>query len=342
MKSQSVRLSVVIPAFNCQDTIEDCLVAIRLSTYKDYELIVVDDGSSDRTAAIARKYADKLVLLPHGGRISARKNGLKVAEGQILVNIDSDILVRVDTLASISEFFETHPHADALTGCLSKYTPDRGFFSQYKNLYMHYIFSKLPELVTFLYGSVHAIRVELRDFHLAIKETHAGVKIADDTALGQSYAASGKRIFFLKDLQVTHLKKFTFVSFVKNDFDIPFEWAKIFLRHQGWKQLGRHGTGYCHSPKEQLLSVVSAPLLLILLVLAALGLASLYDSIVLACLWLLLNNRFLAFLTQEKGLVFGFQSTFVTLMDHSIMALGIACGSIAFAVGHGREEKAPV
>jgi len=71
-----VRLSVVVPAFNCQSTIEDCLVSIRQSTYQDYELIVADDGSRDRTAAIAKKYADKVVALPHAGRIFARKKWL--------------------------------------------------------------------------------------------------------------------------------------------------------------------------------------------------------------------------------------------------------------------------
>jgi len=196
-----------------------------------------------------------------------------VAEGQILVNIDSDVLIKTDTLTQISEFFETHSQADALTGCLSKHSPDRGFFSQYKHLYMYFIFSKLPERVTFFYGSIYAMRATgLHDSYHAVKEADLIAKMADDTGLGQGYAASGKHIFFLKDLQVMHLKKFTVASFVKNDFHIPFDWAKIFFHYKGWRQIGRGGTGYCHSPKEQLLSVVLAPLLLMLFILTACGL----------------------------------------------------------------------
>ncbi len=336
-----VTLSVVVPAFNCQDTIEECLRSIRQSTYSHYELIVADDGSSDRTASIARAYADKLVLLPHGGRVSARKNGLKVAEGQILVNIDSDILVAADTLARISRFFEVHPHVDALTGCLSKCTPDPGFFSQYKNLYMHYIFSQLPERVTFLYGSIYAFRVGSHDFHLTLKKAHVGVKIADDTALGQSFAAAGKPIAFLKDLQVTHLKGFNLFSFLKNDFAIPFDWAKIFFRNRGWTQIGKHGTGFCHAPKEQLLSVILVPLLLTLLILVFLGRIPVCVPFFGIPLWFLLNMRFLAFLAREKRVIFGLQSIPVTFFDHLVMAAGIACGSISFMLGLIRREKVP-
>jgi len=53
-----------------------------------------------------------------------------------------------------------HPDCAALTGLLSKEHPNAGFFSQYKNLYMHYIFKKMSERVTFMYGSINAFRKE--------------------------------------------------------------------------------------------------------------------------------------------------------------------------------------
>ncbi len=338
-ESRLVRLSVVVPAFNCQDTIEACLLAIRRSAYQDYELIVADDGSSDGTADLARKHADKLVLLPHAGRTSARKNGLKVAEGQILVNVDSDVLVTTDTLSKIAEFFKAHPLIEAVTGCLEKNTPDKNFFSQYKNLYMYYTFRRLPENVAFLYGSIHALRAERQDPPPGMKEFLSIARVADDTALGQSYAAAGKPIFFLKDLQVTHLKKFTLVSFIQNDFHIPFDWAKIFLHYQGWRQIGKNGTGYCHSPKEQLISVVLAPLLMLLLIITACGQAPAFLSLAGTLLWLLLNLGFLVFLAREKGPAFGAKAILVTFLDHLIMATGIVCGSVAFMLKDVKDEK---
>ena len=50
-------LSIITPAYNTEKTIEDCLKSVRASNYRDYELIVVDDGSDDPTYEIASRYA---------------------------------------------------------------------------------------------------------------------------------------------------------------------------------------------------------------------------------------------------------------------------------------------
>ncbi|OGS13985.1 MAG: hypothetical protein A2285_02200 [Elusimicrobia bacterium RIFOXYA12_FULL_57_11] len=335
------RLSVIVPAFNCQGTIAGCLAAIRSSSRKDYELIVADDGSTDATGAIAAKYADRLLTLPHAGRIAARENGFQAATGQILVNIDSDILIQPDTLAIISDFFQANPGVDALTGRLSMHTPVKGFFSQYKNLYMHHIFGRLPERVTFLYGSIYAVRAALwNNAGCAAQKSALTVELGEDTAMGQSYAASGRQIAFLKDLQVTHLKTYTLRSFIANDFNIPFWWAHILIATKGWKQLGKSGTGYSHSPKEQLASVVLAPLLALLLPLTAGGLLPAYAPPALGACWLLLNIRFLAFLNAQKGLFFALQAACVTFLDNIIMAAGVACGTLHFIFSRG--ERSPV
>ena len=55
-----MNLSVVVPAHNAEATLRKCLEAVKASAYRDYELVVVDDGSSDGTAGIAKEYADKV------------------------------------------------------------------------------------------------------------------------------------------------------------------------------------------------------------------------------------------------------------------------------------------
>ena len=185
---------------------------------------------------------------------------------------------------------------------------------------MHYIFKKLPENVNFLYGSIHAIRKE------AVPHYSANIKIADDLALGQQLASSGKRIVFLKSLEVIHLKKYNIHIFIKNDFCVPFDWAKIFLTYNGWKQLGKNNTGFAHSPKEQLLSVFLAPIILLFAVMN-LFYRPLGILILLLCLiWVSLNFYFLNFLRKEKGFSFAIISLFVTFFDNIIMATGILSG----------------
>ncbi|MGD0336725.1 MAG: glycosyltransferase family 2 protein [Candidatus Omnitrophota bacterium] len=320
-------LSVIVPTYNSSRTIEKCLKAIKQSGFLDYELIVVDCASQDVTASISKKYANKTIELHENtGRRRARKIGIDASSGSIIVNVDSDVLIKADTLAMIAAYFSRHRQIDALTGLLSKEHPNPGFFSQYKNLYMHYIFKKLPERVSFLYGSIYALR------RSAIEAPGTDIKIADDTALGQKLALSGKQIAFLNDLEVIHLKKYDLAAFIKNDFQIPFEWARIFLTYKGWKQLGRQGTGYAHSPKGQIASVLLAPVISLLLVGSLFGYNLIPSAIALTLIWSLLNFRFLAFLTKERGLFFGVLSFFVTFLDNILMAIAILCGFVAYPI----------
>jgi len=313
-------MSVIVPAYNSQDTIEKCLRAIKKSTYRDYEVVVVNCGNQNEISSIANKYADKVIKQQGIERSHTRTTGIKAASGEIIVNIDSDVIIKPDTLTKIDDYFSHHPGVDALTGLLSKEHPNPDFFSQYKNLYMHYIFRKLPEKVTFLYGSIYAIRDETAHIYAS------DIKIADDTALGQKLVSCGKKIAFLRDLEVIHLKKYTLLSFVKNDFQIPFDWAKIFLKYKGWKQLGRNKTGYAHSPKEQLISVVLAPAIFLVLLGTLFGYASIPVLLFSILAWLVLNFHFLAFLMTERGPIFGISAVFITFIDNMVMAMGILCG----------------
>jgi len=315
-------ISVIVPAYYSESTLEKCLKSIRESAYKNYELIVIDDGSSDATRVIAKKFADQ--MLEHSrnlGRSQARNSGIRLAKGDILLFIDSDVLVKKDTLEKVDKYFLEHKEVDALTGILSKEHPNKSYFSQYKNLYMNYIFSKLPKRIHFLYGSIHAVRAQVALPYGP--NIHAG----EDTDIGLRLSRMGKQIAFVKDLEVIHLKSYNFRSWVINDFKIPFSWARIFVLYQGWKHVGKHKTGYLHSPKEQLASVVLAPLALLFLFLSLTGISFIkYPAIFFFAVWLFLNLHFVVFLTLEKGLFFGLPALPVTFFDHLVMATGISCG----------------
>lgn len=315
-------MTVIVPAYNSETTIEACLAAIRQSSYRDYELIVVDDGSRDRTALMAARYADTVLRLDENrGSSAARNHGIRAARGEIVVNIDADVVIRPDTFAVMRDFLEARPDVDAVTGLLAEEHPYPGFFSQYKNLYMHYIFSRLPESVTFLYGSAHALRRES-----ACLFYDGDIERANDTALGQKLVRHGKSIALVKQLEVVHLKKHDWRSFIKNDFFIPFDWGRIFVKYQGWRQLGRKGSGYAHARPEQLASVLLAPALVLLGAFTPAGYGRFAYVALGGAVWFRLNRTFLAYLTRAKGFGFGAASIPVTFLDHIVMATGIVAG----------------
>ncbi len=93
------KVSVVVCAFNAADTIDDCLSSLTRLTYPSVEVIVVNDGSRDATASIARRHAGVRVIdTPNGGLSAARNVGLAAATGEIVAYTDADARVDPDWL----------------------------------------------------------------------------------------------------------------------------------------------------------------------------------------------------------------------------------------------------
>jgi len=93
-----MRVSVIIPVYNEEGSIKECLESLERQKYPDFEVIVVDDGSKDRTKNIVqsaegkyRKYKLKMVEQKHGGAGAARNLGAKHARGEVLVFVDADM-----------------------------------------------------------------------------------------------------------------------------------------------------------------------------------------------------------------------------------------------------------
>lgn len=91
-------VSIIIPAYNVQDYIEECLNSITNQTYKNIEIIVVNDGSSDNTKQIIQHYAEldeRIILLnqENKGLSGARNSGIEVSKGEFITFVDSDDFV---------------------------------------------------------------------------------------------------------------------------------------------------------------------------------------------------------------------------------------------------------
>lgn len=91
-------LSVVVPAYNVEDYLDECLGSILSQSYDDLEVVVVDDGSTDATATIAARYADsdarvQLHRQANAGLGAARNVGVELARGELLAFADSDDVV---------------------------------------------------------------------------------------------------------------------------------------------------------------------------------------------------------------------------------------------------------
>src|SRR5262252_5573163 len=112
--------SIIVPTFNEERIIANTLEAIRHHlSHIDYELIVTDDGSTDRTCDIAERYADTVVRLTGTkGTIGANRNrGARVARGDYLVFVDADVLIPKanEFFATIAKNFKNDPRLVGMT-----------------------------------------------------------------------------------------------------------------------------------------------------------------------------------------------------------------------------------
>ena len=115
------RVTVVMPVFNGERFIGEAVASALASSFRDFELLVLDDGSSDGSLDAARRAAGgdprlRIVALPHGGVAAARNAGLREARGGLIANLDSDDVMLPERLARQVAYLESHPECVAVGG----------------------------------------------------------------------------------------------------------------------------------------------------------------------------------------------------------------------------------
>lgn len=127
------RISVIVPCYNVKDYLEECVESLLVQSFDSYEILLVDDGSSDDTSAIVDRYADKYpnvraIHKQNGGLSSARNAGLDAAKGDYIAFVDSDDLVYPDYLKSLYET-ATRCHAGITVCGYEKFENESGIVS---------------------------------------------------------------------------------------------------------------------------------------------------------------------------------------------------------------------
>lgn len=230
-------LSVIVPAHNAAGLLPRTLGALRASDLPRHrwELVVVDDGSTDDTSLIAGRYADTVLTLPgraHGPAY-ARNRGYEVSRGDIIVFIDSDCVVHQDTLSQFAALFDGDPALGAAFGSYDDRPPAPGLMSQYRNLIHHYVHHRNAGEVETFWAGAGAIRREVFAEAGQYDEWHYGRPQIEDIELGARIRKLGRRIRLVPGIQVTHLKRWTLGSVIRTDLrDRGIPWARLLI-HRG-------------------------------------------------------------------------------------------------------------
>jgi glycosyltransferase involved in cell wall biosynthesis len=298
-----LRLSVIVAVRNGADVLPRCLAALARSEYpRDrWELIVVDDGSSDDSPLIAAEYADLVIRLPHKARgpAYARNRASEAARAPILVYVDADVCVHSDVLGRFDAFFTTFPWVSGVFGSYDARPSEPGLVSQFRNLLHHFVHQSNPgEAETFWTGCGALRREAFHDVEM-FDEWHYSRPGIEDIDLGRRLRRAGHRIVLRPDIQCTHLKRWTFGGMLRTDFrsrGVP--WMRALLQEQAVIEFHALNLRY----KERLCTAAA-----LVACFAALGGLVFRSSLWLAvffglgALVFLLNLRFYRFLWEVRG-----------------------------------------
>lgn len=109
-----LKFSVIVPVYNTEAYLEECIASVLNQPYRDYELILIDDGSTDGSGRVcdqyARTYPDRIrvVHTVNQGPFRSRNHGISLASGDVVLFLDSDDSLRADAMELLSGFIVTH------------------------------------------------------------------------------------------------------------------------------------------------------------------------------------------------------------------------------------------
>jgi len=220
-------VSVVIPNRNGAGTIEKCLKSVFASKGVDFEAIVVDDCSEDRSVEVIGKFPCKIIRFSrHQGAGAARNAGAKESKGDFIFFTDSDCVLREDTLRRALDSVSCNG-GDAIIGGIYSVKPgDNGFFSRFQSAFVNHFERKKthPD-----YIATHALTIRARDFRESGGFPEAFLPILEDVAFSHRMRRAGYKLLANPDIQVSHIFNFGLFRSLKNAFRKSKYWTMYSL-----------------------------------------------------------------------------------------------------------------
>jgi len=204
-----IKVSVIIPTYNASKTIDLCLASILKQDFPDYEVIVVDDGSSDDTREKIKKYRVRLISKVHMGTPAARNTGFKASKGDILVFVDSDCVAKEDLIAKLIE-----PLKDSKIGVTQPWweVANEGKLIPALIFKTYEYFTRNLKYPDFLWFYCFAIKRELLQ-KLGMFDV-VGWRV-EDVDFSYKVIKEGCKIYLMKEVTIGHFFRETLLAYLK-------------------------------------------------------------------------------------------------------------------------------
>ncbi|MDY0042803.1 MAG: glycosyltransferase [Desulforhabdus sp.] len=227
--SPGVRYSVIVPAYNAQSTLPLCLDALSWQTVprKEYEIIVVDDGSTDDTAKAAEGFDVRYFYQPNQGPACARNRGAEAARGAVILFTDSDCIPARDWIAQMAKPFED-PETVAVKGAYQ--TSQKELMARFAQLEFEdrydllRTYSRIDMIDTYSAAFRKVVFMQVGGFDTNFPQANN-----EDTELSYRLSAAGCRMVFNPEAIVVHRHPDNLIKYLRTKFRRAY-WRMIVYR----------------------------------------------------------------------------------------------------------------
>jgi len=334
--AESYPLSIVIPVYNACAALQKCLDALLANELHGTEIVVVNDGSTDDTPAVANamaeKWPDRIRVITNPirqGPARSRNLGLREARFPYLFFLDADVIVPPETITKIRDSLDLYSHRSEVVGVLGMYSekvPSPDFWSNYKNLYTCFLYEVTDPLSPFLHTPMFCCRKDVLETFGGFDER---LTKGEDFKLGVQLGSRGYRFAIDRRIRGVHLKRYSLGEILKED------WSRVqHLRRIRLDPVERKFSYRAHR-LSRLLSVILPLPIVFLLVLGGLLAQKplLFSGLFLLLLFFLSHGRFLRYCKKKRGPLFTLQSAGFLFLEMLWAQLALIWSFLPFSGG---------
>jgi len=310
-------LNIIIPLYNRTDETLELIESIKKSEYKNYNITVVDDCSTKISNLFCKSLADdKIPLIRHDvrkGPASARNTGAKSTNGDILIFIDSDVLIYPDTLKKVVTAFNNNPSYAAII-------PIPGIENKFQDIYsthfvfrIHFNYNTLPDFIKHTYGSFTAIKRETFNKVGGYNEKLLTAGI-EDSELGLDIYKTDGKIYIDKLNSIIHNKKINFIGILINDFNRTVDRILYLLRRNQLTNVVSDKR-FISNPSFQMLSALLSPLIAFFAFFSLINAVYFIFLLLTLIIFAIINLGYLGFVNKHKGPIFSIKIYLLLVID---------------------------
>ena len=212
--SDKIEISVIVPAYNAATTLDSCLGSLVHQSVprENYEIIVVDDGSTDMTSNVAKRFDVNYVFQPNQGPAAARNNGARMAQGDFILFTDSDCLPEYIWIEEMVRPF-VDPEVVAVKGAYR--TRQRELAARFAQAEFEDRYDLLEQSLSIDMIDTYSAAFRENVF-LQVGGFDQGFPVADneDTELSYRLAAAGHKLVFNSKARVYHVHPNTLINYL--------------------------------------------------------------------------------------------------------------------------------